>query len=108
MGPNLPLVAPGAPQPRDAGAIQVGAVADIGGTVGPQRLAPRTIEGLAPLLEGQIEARTAIINRPGARAAAAQAAAARAAPACCHSGTPYRLFASLLAVLELSVCVSAL
>jgi hypothetical protein len=40
-------------------------VADIGGTIGPRRLPPKTVEALAPLLEGQIEARTAILNRPG-------------------------------------------
>jgi hypothetical protein len=45
--------------------VEVGAVADVGGTVGPRRLPPRTVEGLSPLLEGQIEACTPILNRPG-------------------------------------------
>lgn len=45
---------------------QVGAAIDLGGAVGPRRLAPLTVEGLAPLLEGGIAARTPIINRPGA------------------------------------------
>ncbi|KAI8468392.1 MAG: hypothetical protein J3K34DRAFT_478094 [Monoraphidium minutum] len=52
----------------EAGTSQVGAVADIGGTVGPRRLSPSTVEGLSGMLEGQIGAATPIVNRPGARA----------------------------------------
>lgn len=46
-------------------APQVGHLSDISGTIGPRRLAAVTVEGLAPLLEGQIGASTPIVNRPG-------------------------------------------
>jgi hypothetical protein len=59
-----PTIGLAAPSRRDP---QAGAVADVGNTIGPLRLQAQTVEGLVPLLEGHIEARTPIVNRPGAR-----------------------------------------
>lgn len=61
-----------------AGTAQAGAAAGAAGigdvsALGPRRLAPATVEGLAALLEAQIDAATPLVSRPGARGADADA-----------------------------------